>query len=315
MRTGETIRAGVAGAGVFGGYHAQKYAEAEDAALAAVFDPDAGRAEALAERHGARAFTEYGDFLHAVDVVTVATPAPFHAELAARAMERGRHVLVEKPLAMTLEGADLLVAMADQAGLVLQTGHQERYVARALGLLDRGAPRGVRSRRLNRFSGRAMDVSVVMDLMIHDLDLLATLAGTEQGEVVSCRAVAERGEHADRVDVVLSVGGIEAELSASRLEDAPLRDLHLAFEGGEVHLNFLTREVRNDTDTPLTGSLGDADGALELRDPLAYGTQSFLRAVREGARPEVSGQAGRAALRLALQVERAVEQALSRRRS
>jgi predicted dehydrogenase len=309
----DVIRAGVAGAGVFGGYHANKYAEAEGAVLAAVFDPVEEKARALAEKHGAEAFTAYADFLNAIDVVTIAVPATYHAELTGRAFERGKHVLVEKPIAMTVEAADTLLMMAEEAGLVLQVGHQERYVAKALGLLDRPSPpRKVTSRRLNTFSGRALDVSVVFDLMIHDLDLLATIAGTSEAEIVSCSAKRVHGEHADYVHVLLRFpGGLEAELSASRLEESPVRDLALDFEDGRIHLNFLTRDVTNDTGAPLKATFGAADAPLALKDPLAYGTQGFLAAVRDKTSPEVSGEAGRAALALAVQIEDAAKEALS----
>ncbi|WP_081871346.1 Gfo/Idh/MocA family protein [Parvularcula oceani] len=310
MMEGE-IRAGVAGAGVFGGYHAQKYAAAEGVRLAAIFDPVPEKAQALAEAHGAQAFTGYADFLHAVDVLTVATPAPFHAELAGRAMERGRHVLIEKPVAMTVEAADTLIFMAEEAGLILQVGHQERYVAEALGLLDRPErPQRFAARRLNRFSPRALDVSVVMDLMIHDLDLLAKLAGTDEAEIATCEARAEHGENADHVEARLRfASGLEAQLSASRLAREPVRDLALHYPDGRLHLDFLSREVTNETGTPLKASLGGG-GSLALEDPLGYGTRSFLDAVRGGAMRGVGGAEGRAALKLATIIEQAAKEVL-----
>ncbi|MBB4658704.1 Gfo/Idh/MocA family protein [Parvularcula dongshanensis] len=307
-----TIRTGVAGAGVFGGYHANKYAEAEGATLSAVYDRDEDRAKALAEKHGVAAFSEYGAFLSEVDALTIAAPATVHAELAGRALERGKHVLVEKPIAMSLDGADLVVAMAEEAGLVLQVGHQERYVADALGLLRRDPPLVVRSRRLNRFSGRAMDVSVVLDLMIHDLDLLAKLTGTDEAEVLSCEARREHGTEADEVLVRLKMaGGVEAALSASRLASDPTRDLLLSYPAGEVHLDFLTRRTDNSTPEPLAAALDDTNAPLALRDPLAYGTKGFLRAIREGTPPPVTGADGRAALKLALLVEEAAKEQLA----
>ena len=302
----EVLKAGVAGAGVFGGYHANKYAEAEAANLVAIFDMDQGRADERAAEHGATGYSDYAAFLDAIDVLTIATPATTHAELASKAIAAGKHVLVEKPIALNLEDADALIAAADANNVVIQVGHQERYVASGFGLMDRGVPQAVRSRRMNRYSPRAGDVSVVMDLMIHDLDLLAQLTGQSDGKILGLETRKEKGVHADYVDVTLDVGGVEAQLIASRLEEDPTRDLKMTYADGEVVLNFLKREVSNTTSTPVAAEFGAEDLPLSLKDPLAFGTQSFLASVSAGSTPVVTGQAGRRALALALMIEEAV---------
>ncbi|MEM9810298.1 MAG: Gfo/Idh/MocA family oxidoreductase [Pseudomonadota bacterium] len=305
MNTQSKIRAGVAGAGVFGGYHANKYVEAEAAELTAIFDGDLGRAEARAADLKVKGTDDFAKFLDAVDVLTIATPAITHAELAAQAIKAGKHVLVEKPIAMSLADADALIAAAERAGVVLQVGHQERYVADAFGLFDRAMPKAITSRRLNTFSGRAMDVSVVFDLMIHDLDLLAHLTGQSEATVLRCEAKREKGDFADDVDVELDVGGVQARLMASRLEEMPSRDLTLDYDDGSVCLDFLARQVTNTTPVPVATDFGAADLPLALKDPLGFGTQSFLEAVKKGVRPTVPGQAGRRALAMALTIEEA----------
>ena len=300
-----TIRAGVAGAGVFGGFHANKYAEAETADLVAIFDTDRERAEAGAAKHGVTAYTDYDAFLKAIDVVTIAAPATYHASLAEQALKAGRHALVEKPIALTLEEADRLIALAEEKQLVLQVGHQERYVFDAFGLLGRPAPREVHSRRLNKFSGRAMDVSVVFDLMIHDLDLLAQVADSEvTGLAASARF--EHGDVSDHTETTLEfASGLKAVLAASRLQEEPVRDMRLVYEDGEIHINFLKREISNTTATPLAFDFSSDEAPLAFRDPLAFGTQSFLNAVSGGKAPVVTGPAGRRALALALRIESA----------
>ena len=298
---GRDISCGVAGAGVFGGYHAAKIADADGARLTRVFDADASRAERRAHEHGARAFTDLGAFLDGLDAIVVATPASTHFAVARAALSAGVHVLVEKPIALSLADADALIALADVRGLVLQVGHQERYVADALGLLSRTGVRCVRSRRLTKPSGRAGDVSVVMDLMIHDLDLLAALVGSDGAEVTACAA---SGDPADTVTASLRVGEIAADLEASRVAEAPLRELTLETEEGDIHLDFLTRVVTNETPTPLAAAMGEGPA---LSDPLGYGTRVFLAAVRGGPAPAVTGRAGRAALRLALMIEEAAK--------
>lgn len=303
----DILRAGVAGAGVFGGYHANKYAETEGAELTAIYDHDVQRANDRAEKFGAKGFDDFGAFLEEVDVVTIATPATTHAPLAAQAIAAGKHVLVEKPIAMTVEEADALIAAAEEKGVFIQVGHQERYVAAAFGLFDREVPQKVTSRRMNRYSPRAGDVSVVLDLMIHDLDLLAQLTGRSDAEILNVETRKEKSAYADYVDVTLDVGGVVARLIASRLEDEPVRDLKMEYLDGSVHLDFLKREVTNTTPEPVAADFSGADLPLALKDPLGFGTESFLAAVRSGVSPAVPGQAGRRALAMALAIEEAVD--------
>ena len=297
----------MAGAGVFGGHHAKKLAEADGVRLVRIYDADPVRAASRAEEHGAEGVADLDAFLPGLDAVVVATPATSHAEIATAALKAGCHVLVEKPLALTLGDADALIALAAARGLVLQVGHQEVYVVDGLGLLDREGVRHVRSRRLNKPSGRAGDVSVVMDLMIHDLDLLARLSGSDEAYVTRCEAVGPAGGPADFVAADLRVGAITAELSASRLEDSAVRDLTLATAEGQVGLDFLTRTITNDTGLPLAASMGQGPA---LADPLGHGTRLFLAAIRDGTPRGVTGEEGRAALALALTVEAAAQEVL-----
>ncbi len=302
----ELLRAGVAGAGVFGGYHANKYKEVEGAELVGIFDLDPARAEIGAADRGVAGFSDYNAFLEAVDVLTIATPASTHGDLAEKALVAGKHVLVEKPLSLDLAVADRLIALADEKGLTLQVGHQERYVADAMGLLGRPAPRTLRSRRLNKYSGRAMDVSVVFDLMIHDLDLLAQFAPVEEAVLTQVAAKFVHGDKADYVAVSVALpGGLQAELSASRLEENPVRDLLLTYDDGDLGLDFLGRMSRNTTPTPLPVAMDADEKPAALADPLRFGTQSFVDAVRDGGAPIVTGLDGRAALALALKIEEA----------
>ena len=173
------LRGGVIGAGVFGGYHARQYANQSGARLAAVFDPHPERAQAVAGQHGGQGFTDLAAFLDAVDVVTVASPASHHAEGAIAALQAGKPVYVEKPLAVSLEDADRIVAEAARDKLVIACGHQERVVFQSIGLFDiPEQPLRLEAVRFGPASERSLDVSVVLDLMIHDLDLaLALCAG------------------------------------------------------------------------------------------------------------------------------------------
>jgi predicted dehydrogenase len=180
------LRAGVIGAGVFGGYHAGKYVENPDTTLTAIFDPDAERAQALAGQHDATPYSDLDAFLQAVDVVTIASPGVTHAEMGARALMAGKPVLIEKPLAVTGEEADRLVALAAEHDLVLACGHQERLVFDVMGLTAiQTPPKRITAWREGPWSGRSTDISVTFDLMVHDLDLALTLIGQSEAETLS----------------------------------------------------------------------------------------------------------------------------------
>src|SRR5690606_31571496 len=131
-----TLRGGVIGAGVFGGHHARKYASLPGTRLTAVYDADLGRAEALAGPLGGQAFADLDAFLATVDVVTVASPATFHAAQALAALRADKPVYVEKPIGIALGEADEIIAEADRRGLVVAIGHQQRVVFQAMGLFD-----------------------------------------------------------------------------------------------------------------------------------------------------------------------------------
>jgi predicted dehydrogenase len=290
------LKAGVAGAGVFGGYHARKYASLPGVTLTAVFDHHGPHAEALAAELGAKAFSDLDAFLAAVDVVTVATPGDSHAGIAWAALSAGRHTYVEKPLAATQADALALVGAAGARGLTLACGHQERVVFEAMGL-TRVPERPVRIEAVRRGtpSPRNRDVSAALDLMIHDLDLGLALAGGWIG------ASAEGGfdEVAAEVDFG---GGLTGRFEASRTAGARERTMRVAYPSGAVEIDFLAPSFVNTTPFPL-----DPDFAATAagRDPLGTSVAAFLAAVRGEGRPSVTGEEGAAALELALAVQAA----------
>lgn len=297
----EELVAGVAGAGVFGGHHARKFAALDGVRMAAVYDTDAARAGVLAAACGARPYTDYAAFLAAVDILAIAAPASEHYMLARAALGAGRHVLIEKPLATSLDHADRLIDLAGRKKLVLQVGHQERFVADAFGVLRRPEPpRSVWCRRHNPPSGRGEDVSVVLDLMIHDLDLLRQLG---LGAPVSINAEGD----ADHVEAELAFeGGAMAVLSASRTAPRADRRMTLVYDDGVVELDFVSRKSGNTTPTPLAATFEDAAGAPALADPLGLATSLFVEAVRAGGPAPIPGSAGRAALEWALAIDAAL---------
>ncbi|WP_374569911.1 Gfo/Idh/MocA family protein [Phenylobacterium sp.] len=302
----ETLRGGVIGAGVFGGHHARKYANLPGVRLSAVLDPHPTRAATLAVPLGGRAFTELDEFLEAVDVVTVASPAQFHAEQALAALKAGKPVYIEKPIAISVADAEAVQAEAARRGLVVACGHQERVLFDAMGLFDiPERPLRLEAVRHGTPSDRSLDVSVVLDLMIHDLDLALALSHAE--------AVTAEGEGADagsgswdiaNAEVTFDTGFV-AEFSVSRRAEVRSRKMRISYPSGELEIDFLTREFRNTTGYPLNPGFADTPQA---QDTLATSVSAFLDAVRgELPRPIVDAGDAARALDLAL----AVEQGLS----
>jgi len=292
------VDAGVIGAGVFGTFHARKYASLPGVALAAVFDPDADRGGRLAGELGAKAFTDLDAFLDAVDVVTVASPADSHAPMAQRALAAGRHAYVEKPLATSLDGGKALVDLAQARGLVLACGHQERLSFAAMGLLAAPeAPLQIESVRRGTPNDRNRDVSCVLDLMIHDLDLGLTLAGEGGWNVWALGGFDEA-----RAEVRFK-GGLVGRFEASRVAAARERTMRIVYPSGVVEIDFLKPAFHNGADFALNETFSTTpDG----RDPLGASVSAFLAAVRGDAdRPAVTGAEGLRALALALAVEQA----------
>jgi predicted dehydrogenase len=299
------LRGGVIGAGVFGGHHARQYARLPGTALSAVLDPHADRAAALAVPLGGRAFVDPAAFLEAVDVVTIASPAGLHAAQALAALGAGKPVYVEKPVATTVEDAASVTAAAEAAGLVVACGHQERALFQVIGLFDiPQAPLALEAVRHGVPSQRSLDVSVVLDLMIHDLDLALALSPSEPAAVLGQGARSEDGGWAEaRADVAFA-DGFTARFDVSRRAGERKRTMRVVYPSGEVEIDFLTRAFRNTTPFALDAGFADTPAA---QDTLAASITAFLQAVR-GERPEPLvglGQATRA-LDLALRVEAAL---------
>jgi predicted dehydrogenase len=297
------LRAGVIGAGVFGGHHSRKVSSLAGVELAAVLDPHEERAEALAGPLGATVCDEMDAFLDQVDLVTVASPASTHARLATAALARGKHVYVEKPLADDAADGRALVAAAKASGAVLGCGHQERAVFRAIGLMDLPErPTRIEAVRRGTFTGRNTDVSCVLDLMIHDIDLALALAG-ETPEEVSARGRISEGPFADEARAELTfAGGMTARLEASRIAAMRERTMRLVFPAGVVEIDFLARRFVDKTPFGLNSRFAETpDG----RDPLGASIAAFVATVRgEAERPLVTGEEASRALDVALEIDR-----------
>lgn len=299
----ERLKVGVAGAGVFGNYHAQKAAASARTELVGVFDLDLSRAAAVAGPFGARAFDAYGELLAQVDAMVVAVPATFHAALVGEALAADRHVLVEKPLALDVVTARKLAGEAVTRGKVLQVGHQERFVAKAMGILAIDEiPERLESVRAGPppQAGRAGDVSVIWDLMIHDLDLAACLIGREFTGVEATGTRVSTPHFDDATAEFQFVSGGSAWMRASRAQEARERTMKLVYPSGEIWVDFLTRQVRNTTPYSIA-----VDISAQLPDPLGRADESFFAACLGEMQSQVPGHGAVAAVAMAEAAEAA----------
>jgi predicted dehydrogenase len=308
---------GVVGVGALGRHHARHLAMLEEAELVGVFDTDAARAAEVAGDLGVTAFGDFDTLLARVQAVTIAVPTPAHASVGLRALERGVAVLMEKPLAVTVAEADALIAAAARAGVQLQVGHIERYnraLRAAEPYLD--GPRYIESQRLAPFQPRGTDVAVVLDLMIHDLDLVLRLTGGAEATEVRASGLALLSSHLDIANArVEFTNGAVALATASRVSRERVRRLRLFQPNGYLSLDLATgggefMRVRPDWQPGTGNALTDVVERVVLEAPEADALQlelrSFVHAVRGEREVVVSGEEGRSALALALRVADAV---------
>lgn len=301
----ESLRGGVIGAGVFGGYHANQYARLPGVVLSAVLDIHPERAAAVAMPLGGRAFTDMAAFLDAVDVVTVASPASLHAEHALAALAAGRHVYIEKPIATSVADGEKVRAAAAARGLIVACGHQERVQSRAMGLLDiPEQPLRLEALRHGPPSDRSRDVSAILDLMVHDIDLALAISAAEPVTAEGEGRLSEDGVwDVARAEVSFD-DGFTAAFDVSRQAPARKRTMKIVYPSGEVEIDFVARTLRNTTPYALNADYADTPAG---RDPLGASVAGFLAAVRgEAPRPIVTAEEAIAALDLALAIEQAL---------
>jgi predicted dehydrogenase len=301
-------RTAVIGAGYFGSLHAAKHAEIDEAELVAVCDVDRERAEAMATRHGAEPVLDYRALFGRVDAVSVAVPTAAHYQVARDCLEAGVHVLIEKPISSTLDEADRLTALAAERRLVLQVGHLERFnpVIQALAaIVDR--PRFIECQRISAFKLRGTDVNVVLDMMIHDIDLVLKIVGSplERIDAVGVPVLSDADDIANAR--LQFTNGCTATVTASRVSWKRHRSLRLFQADAYVVVDMTDSRltvIRRTTDRNGQPDLQHDEQQFEAGDPLKAEIQSFLASVGQGTPPAVSGAEGRAALAAALEITR-----------
>jgi len=309
---------GVVGVGALGQHHARHLATLEDAHLVGVYDIDAAAARRVADEVGTVAAPSLEALLAGVEAVSIAVPTTEHGAVGLEALRKGIPVFIEKPLAATLEEADALVSAADQAGVQLQVGHIERFnraIRAATPYLD--GPLYLESQRVAPFQPRGTDVAVVLDLMIHDLDLILHLTGGVEALEVHASGIAVLSRHLDIVNArVEFANGAVANATASRLARDRVRRLRLFQPSGYLSLDLaqgtgafmrLRPNWRPGTATKLEDVVEQIPLEAPDADALRLELQSFVHAVRGDHDTVVTGHQGRQALALAIRVSEAVE--------
>lgn len=300
----DRLRAAVIGVGYLGRFHTQKWAGVEGVELAGVVDSDADRARLVATEVGTVAYDDYRPLLGQVDLVSVVVPTEHHYRVVRDCLEAGVHVLVEKPITQRVDEADQLIELARARGLTLQVGHLERFNPAWLALRPHvTSPRFIEAHRLAPFKPRGTDVSVVLDLMIHDLDLILSLVASPVAEVrASGTPVLNEGIDIGNARIEFANGCV-ANLTASRVSVGTLRKMRLFLKDRYLAIDFGERRVQ-------AARRGEEPGqpivldeiAVPAGDALMNEIEAFARAVRQGEPAPVSGEDGRRALALALEI-------------
>jgi len=307
------VRAGVIGVGYLGQYHAEKYASLPEVALEGVVDADPARAAHIAHKLNTRSFPDPADLIGRVDMVSIVVPTVHHHRVAKQFLEQGVHVLLEKPITVTIEEADDLISLASGRGLLLQIGHIERFspaIAAIKPLLK--TPRYITAERAAPFTVRCTDVNVVLDLMIHDLDIVMDLANAEVREVSAAGASVITKEIDSASARILFTNGCIADVIASRVSEEKKRLLRVFDDACFYTADFQTqRAFRSHRRAGAALELATEDISLERRDTLLEEIKAFVKSVEQKTRPVVSGVEGKRALALAQIITCAIEQGVA----
>ncbi len=309
------MKAAVIGAGYLGRFHAQKYAAMEDVELVAVVDTDQERSRQVAEEVGSEGHTSFEHLLGQIDVASVVVPTTLHHQVARKLLENGVHILLEKPMTTTREEASDLIGLAEEKGLVLQVGHLERYNPAIVTLEERVTrPLFIEAHRLSGFKERAIDVDVVLDLMIHDIDIVLALVKSQVKEIKAA-GVPVLTPRVDIANVrLIFENGCTANLTASRISLTDLRRIRIFQPGCYISADCSQRNnliVTADRSSPNPASSIRPEYLTHQQvDILDLELRDFVRSVRNGLTPRVDGRAGLRALSLALDINEAIERGL-----
>ncbi|MFT4562773.1 MAG: putative dehydrogenase [Gammaproteobacteria bacterium] len=308
------LRAGVIGVGYLGNFHAQKYLALDDVELVAVVETNDERRDEISEKYGVQAYADYRDITHLVDLVSIVVPPDRHFEVARAFLEASVHVLVEKPVTETVAQAESLIELAADKQRLFQVGHLERFNPAVIALREKvTGPRSIDAQRFAAYKARGTEVDVVLDLMIHDIDIVLSLVDSELVNISSSgRAVVTKDIDIAHARLEFADGCI-AQLAASRVSQDQVRAMTIRQEHSYISVDYIHH-------TLLVGEIdeqGHADEHKEIsfethkltgNDVLMDEIKSFVAAVRGGLLPEVTGEDGKRALEVAVEISRNINE-------
>ncbi len=316
----EKVKVGVVGVGYFGQFHAEKYSKMEGVELVGVVDVDPARARAVAKEHRTQPFFDHSEIFGRVQAVSIVVPTPLHYAVAKDFLLRGVDILLEKPISKNLEEAEELIELAESKGAILQVGHLEQFNGPLLALegIVRD-PMFIESDRLGPFLMRGTDIDVVLDLMIHDIDIVLSWVDAKV-KWFHAVGIPVLTPHIDIANVRIEFeNGCTANLTASRVSREKVRKIRLFQPDGYLSIDFLSQKVvfASKKESPTKGEPPEIlIQKIPVRkvDPLEIEIQSFLQSVRDRKTPRVSGRDGKRALELALQVIQQIQDLLEKRK-
>jgi predicted dehydrogenase len=303
----DIIRVGVIGVGYLGRFHAMKYAAMDDVRLVGVADVDQKCAQAVADECAATAFTDYLPLLDKVDAVSIVVPTVYHHKVAVACLEQNVDILLEKPMTTTLAEADELIALADKKKLLLQVGHLERFNPAVLAMQPLlNNPLFIETHRLSTFKNRGTDVDVVLDLMIHDIDIILSIINSPIQDIhtVGAPVITQLTDIANAR--IVFKNGCTANITVSRISMENMRRMRIFQPGKYLSVDFDKKEVM-----AITLKQGGPNGVplpdvsrhgFSEQDVLEMEIREFISNIRHRRKPTVSGREGRRALAVALSV-------------
>ena len=313
--TATRIRCGVVGTGSLGQHHARIYSTLEGAELAGIYEMDDKRAEEICARHSCRRFTTVEEMAKACDAVSVVVPTNLHADWAIKLLEKGCHLLVEKPLCVTLDEAEKILAAARKADRIVQVGHIEHYNP-VMSYLEKAVTdaRYITAERLAPFTPRGTEVGVVLDLMIHDIGIVLQIVNSpvERIDAVGVSVVTKTEDIANAR--IAFKNGCVANLSASRVSLKKNREIRVFQTGGYLSIDFMGQKGHTvKVDPTAEGGFAKEEIPIEKAEPLAVELASFVGCVRDRKSPKVSGELGRSALDVAIKITEQIRAGMAKR--
>ncbi|MEI6561863.1 MAG: Gfo/Idh/MocA family oxidoreductase [Verrucomicrobiota bacterium] len=304
----QKFKVGVVGTGSIGKNHARVLSELPDVEFAAIYDADPATAAEIGGRLGVRAVSSLEEFASLVDAATIATPTPTHFPIAKFLLEKGKHCLVEKPITETTQDATELADLAQRAGLVLQVGHIERFNPVLSALESRlTCPQFIESHRLSPYPNRSIEIGVVLDLMIHDLEIVLHLVRSPVKHVDAVGiSVLSKGEDIANARIRFENGCV-ANLTASRISPEKMRKIRVFQKDAYLSLDYQNQS--GEVHRLEGGQILRETVEIEKDEPLKCELAAFVECAQAGAQPKVTGHQGAAALELAIQITKQIQAA------